>query len=395
MRIGIYGGSFDPPHRAHLRAAEIFKKEEKMDRLLIIPTFTAPHKAMSSDDPGPEERLFLCRLVFARIPGAEVSDMEARRGGRSYTADTIRQLREQYPDDELVFLMGTDMLLTFTEWYDYRYLLENLSLVVLPREHGREAELAAAAQTLRKDYGARVRILKEDPLPMSSTDIRVELKNRRGTDELTDEAYSHIIKNRLYGAHPDFAWLREKAYAMLKPERVAHVQGVEEQAVRLARRWGADVERAAEAGILHDITKKLSLKEQLILCSKYDIICDNLELENVKLMHAKTGAAVAEDLFGADPQVRDAVRWHTTGRAAMTLLEKIVYLADYIEPTREFEGVKELRKLCDENLDAAMELGLRMSIEDVRACGREVHPESIRAWHYYRDAVRKTAEKQN
>ena len=393
MRIGIYGGSFNPPHCAHLRAADIFGKEEKLDRLLIIPTYTAPHKAMSSDDPGPEERLLLCRLLFARLPGAEVSDLEARRGGRSYTADTIRQLRKQYPDDELLFLMGTDMLLTFTEWYDYRYLLDNLSLVVLPRERGREAELASAAQALQRDCGARVRILKEDPMPMASTDIRTELKNRRGMQELTDEVYSHIIKNRLYGSRPDFAWLREKAYAMLKPTRVKHVQGVEAQAVRLARRWGGDEERAAEAGILHDITKKLSLKEQLILCGKYDIICDNLELENEKLLHAKTGAAVAEDLFGADPQVRSAVRWHTTGRPAMSQLEKIIYLADYIEPTRDFEGIDELRRLCDENLDAAMELGLRMSIEDVRANGREVHPDSIRAWNYYRHAVRQAAEK--
>lgn len=131
----------------------------------------------------------------------------------------------------------------------------------------------------------------------------------------------------------------------------------------------------------------------MILCGKYDIICDNLELENEKLLHAKTGAAVAEDLFGADPQVRSAVRWHTTGRPAMSQLEKIIYLADYIEPTRDFEGIDELRRLCDENLDAAMELGLRMSIEDVRANGREVHPDSIRAWNYYRNAVRQAAEK--
>lgn len=91
--------------------------------------------------------------------------------------------------------------------------------------------------------------------------------------------------------------------------------------------------------------------------------------------------------------MRSAVRWHTTGRPAMSQLEKIIYLADYIEPTRDFEGIDELRRLCDENLDAAMELGLRMSIEDVRANGREVHPDSIRAWNYYRNAVRQAAEK--
>lgn len=108
----------------------------------------------------------------------------------------------------------------------------------------------------------------------------------------------------------------------------------------------------------------------MILCRKYGIINDNAEEENVKLLHAKTGAALARDLFNISDEVYDAIRWHTTGKPDMTLLEKIIYMADYIEPNRDFDGVDKLRKLAYEDLDEAMALGLEMSLEDIKAMGR-------------------------
>ena len=140
---------------------------------------------------------------------------------------------------------------------------------------------------------------------------------------------------------------------------------------------------AAEAGILHDITKKLSLDEQLILCGKYGIINDNAEKNNVKLLHAKTGAAEARDLFGVSDAVYGAIRWHTTGKPDMTLLEKIIYLADYIEPNRDFPGLAELRRAAYEDIDAAMALGLEMSLADIRSYGEEPHRITAEAYEWY------------
>ena len=140
---------------------------------------------------------------------------------------------------------------------------------------------------------------------------------------------------------------------------------------------------AREAGILHDITKKLGLEELLILCSKYDILNDALENKSEKLLHSKTGAALSRDLFGISDDVYSAIRWHTTGREDMTLLEKIIYLADYVEPNRDFEGVEPLRKLCYEDLNAAMELGLKMSIEDLEERGSPIHQKTLEAYEYY------------
>ena len=218
---------------------------------------------------------------------------------------------------------------------------------------------------------------------MSSSDIRERLRMRLGSELLDDGVYSEVIRRRYYGAQPELPWLREKAYALLKPSRIAHVAGCESEAVKLAMRWGEDPEIAAEAGILHDITKKRNFEEQLILCGKYGIINDNLELASPKLLHAKTGAALARDLFGVSEAVYEAIRWHTTGKPDMTLLEKIIYLADYIEPTRDFPGVEKLREQCYEDIDAAMALGLSMSLADIRSYGEEPYKDTVEACEWY------------
>ena len=178
--------------------------------------------------------------------------------------------------------------------------------------------------------------------------------------------------------------LRNEAYKLLDEKRVPHVAGCEEEAVKLAERYGEDTEKAAVAGILHDITKRLSFEEQLGLCREYGIENDEDELKAPKLMHAKTGAALARDKFGIDEDIYSAIRYHTTGKPDMTLLEKIIYLADYIEPTRHFEGVEELRALAYENIDRAMELGLAMSLEEIRGKGQNPYKDTKDAYEYYK-----------
>ena len=158
--------------------------------------------------------------------------------------------------------------------------------------------------------------------------------------------------------------------------------GCEQEAIRLAQHWGEDVYSAAVAGILHDITKKCSANEQLILCEKYGTVTDALELEAPKLLHSKTAADLAWAEFGISPEVREAIRWHTTGKADMTMLEKIIYMADYMEPNRDFEGVDELRRLAYEDMDMALRMGLRMSMDDMKARNIVPHPRSLGALEY-------------
>ena len=383
MRIVIYGGSFNPPHVGHREAALTVLGELKPDKLLIIPASIPPHKELADESPCAQERLLLTELAFSGLPDTEISDMEIRREGKSYSSETLEEIMKRYPGAEIFFAMGTDMFLSFEEWYRFRFLLENMYLAVFARGCGDEAEIIKHAEYMEKRYGAKTVLLPHEPRPMTSTDIRDLLKRRMGASYLADAVYERIISAGDYGAKPELYWLREKAYACLKPTRIAHVSGCESEAVKLSDTWGEDAENAAEAAILHDITKKLLLSEQLILCDKYGIINDNLEMSNVKLLHAKTGAAMARECFNVSDEVYSAIRWHTTGKPDMTLLEKIIYIADYIEPNRDFEGVDELRRLAYTDLDAAMELGLRMSLEEITANGGEPHFSTVTAWEWY------------
>ena len=174
---------------------------------------------------------------------------------------------------------------------------------------------------------------------------------------------------------------KQKFYLPLDmtPRAKRVVERSKQEAVRLAERYGADVTKARVAALLHDCTKKLDMAEQLALCERYRIPLDELERKALKLLHSKTGAAIARDVFAVDDEVYNAILYHTTGKPDMTLLEKIIYLADYIEPTRDFPGVEELRRTVYEDLDRGLLLGLTMTIQEMEELGNPVH-------HMTRDA---------
>ena len=384
MKIAIYGGTFNPPHRGHVESLQAVYEQAKPDRVLVIPASIPPHKELAAGSPDAEKRLELTRLAFKELPYAEVTDMELTRTGKSYTSDTVAELLRKYPDAELMLAMGTDMFLSFETWHEYRYLIDNVTMLVFARREGEDEKIFKYGEYLESKYGAKINYIMHDPLPISSSEIRRLLPRRLGRELMPGAVFARIVKNGDYAAKPDFPWLREQSYAYLSPKRIPHVRGCEWEAVRLAKRWGESEEDAAEAGILHDITKKLVLSEQLILSEKYGIINDTYETANVKLLHAKTGAALARDLFNISDRVYSAIRWHTTGKPDMTLLEKIIYMADYIEPNRDFPGVDKLRKLAYEDLDAAMVLGLKMSLEDIRSYGAEPYEVTVSAYEWYK-----------
>ena len=392
MDIAVYGGSFNPPHLGHREVVITALEALKPDLLLVIPDREPPHKEMEEGSPTPEERMDLCRMTFGGLEGVAVSDLELGRSGKSYTYDTVQDLQEKYPGAKLTLIVGTDMLLSFEEWYHFEYLLEHCRIAALARDFEDEGVLKETAERYRAEYGAEIVLLDHAPLPMSSTELREMLHRRLGAESIQEDAYTAIIRNRFYDAAPELSWLREQTYKMLDERRIAHVAGCEGEAIELARCWGEDPENAAEAGILHDITKRLSHEEQLNLCEKYAIICDSAERKTPKLLHAKTGAAVARDLFGVSDEIYEAIRWHTTGKPDMTTLEKVIYLADYIEPTRDFPGVERLRELAYEDLDRALLLGLQMTIEEVRSHGEEPYIDTLTACEWYEERI---AERRN
>ena len=164
----------------------------------------------------------------------------------------------------------------------------------------------------------------------------------------------------------------------LRPARFRHSRDVSRTAVRLAERWGADVEKARMAGILHDCARNLKGDALLASAAKQGLTLSSIEILQPALIHAALGAALAEQRFGVtDPEVLQAIRRHTTGAENMTKLDKVIYLADCIEPGRKFPGVQQLREAAEKDLDAAVLLAFDYSISFVLAGGGLLHPDTV------------------
>ena len=381
MRIGIYGGTFNPPHMGHFRAVACAREVLALDRVLLIPTNISPHKTLPADSPSPRQRLERVSRGCEGFEGLESSDIELQREGPSYTWQTIAQLRALYADAELVLLMGTDMFLSFHTWREPQRILQDAALGVFYRgDEGEEKAIEAQKQTLEA-AGATVYTVKNPVVDISSTQVRRLLVLGCASEFLPPAVEDYVYAHGFYGTGRDLKnlpveQLEAVVVSLLKPSRVAHVLGCRDTAVALAKRWGADETAAARAALLHDITKALDGPLQLTLCRSYGMIQDDFERHNVQTVHALTGSWVAKRIFGESDAVVSAIASHTTGRPCMALLDQLIYLADYIEPNRNFPGVEALRRLSFEQLEEALMLGLNMTITHLRRQGREVSPES-------------------
>ncbi len=189
-RVGIFGGTFNPPHIGHTRLAEHFASLLKLDRLIVIPTAVPPHKASPELASG-EDRMNMCMLAF---PDALISNMELVRGGKSYTYDTLCQIREQYPGDELYFIVGSDMLLSFNKWYRYEDILDMVTLCAADRED-EESELKKNGVPVFFD-GKKLIVSDLPAFELSSTELRGMIKKGSSTNGLLDPAVRAYIDER-------------------------------------------------------------------------------------------------------------------------------------------------------------------------------------------------------
>lgn len=389
-RIGIYGGTFNPPHLGHIQAAGYAVETLELSQLLMIPDRIAPHKSLPEDSATPEQRMEMLRLGTQGTAKIRVSDLELRRDGPSYTFETVAQLRKEYPQAELFLLMGTDMFLSFHNWRKPGAILKNAALAVFYRGEPGERQAIQEQKEKLEAQGAKIYVAENPVVNISSTDLRRMAVFRCADPLLPPGVGAYIQEHGLYGTDRNYRnlpmdTLERVVVGLLKANRVDHVLGCRDTAAALARRWGANETDAARAGLLHDITKALDGPLQLILCQEYGIVLDDFSTHNPKTLHALTGSLVANRIFGENQAVVDAICSHTTGKPNMNLLEKIIYVADYMEPNRDFPGVERLRKLAYKNLDKALRVGLEMTLDMLRKQKREISPESENALRYLRE----------
>ena len=385
QRIGIYGGAFNPPHIGHIRAAEYAVQALELDKLLLIPSGTSPHKPLPAGSPEASQRLEMVRVWAGEK--MQVCDLEIARGGASYTYETVLQLKQQYPQDELILCMGTDMFLSFDSWKQPEIILQNASLAVFYRGDKGEITDIREKKAEYEAVGHTIYLVENPVTEISSTQLRRMLVFGCAAPFLHPGVLEYIRENSLYGTRNNYKnlsmeELEKVVVQLLNPNRVRHVLGCRDTAADLARVWGADETDAARAGLLHDITKALDGSLQLTLCAEYGKVLDEFSENNPKTLHALTGSMVAQRIFGENEAVVAAIESHTTGKPAMNTLEKIIYVADYMEPNRDFPGVEELRRLAYTDLDGALQLGLEMTLAMLRQQKRQISPASSQALAY-------------
>ena len=364
MAIGIFGGTFNPPHLGHLRLARAFAARFSLQHVLVIPTFVPPHK-QSPDLADAETRVRMCRLLFGEAP-FEVSTMEIDRGGRSYTVETLETLHAQYPDEELFLLIGSDMLETLDTWHRAQDIRRLCTVCAAVREKGKT--LDANGAVLLKDF---------DPIEISSTEVRERVRLGLDVTDVVGEAVARCISQA--GLYADaYTAERRLLRTMLGDYRLRHSFCVADSARMLAERYGADPEKAYFAGLLHDVMKDAPREAQKQMIEDGGIVLTSAEQGNPKLWHAMAGEAFLRTKMSVtDSDILNAVRYHTTGRGRMALLEKILYVADYLSADRKYNGVDRMRRLAESSLEEAMLFGLSFTISDLAQKEQIIHPDSV------------------
>ena len=386
MRIGIFGGTFNPPHLGHKHLAQQLKEKARLDKIIIIPANTPPHKVSKELADG-LHRTKMCELLFNEAY-YEISDIEIKRQGKSYTVDTVAELKSLYPEDELFLIIGSDMLMSFDRWYRYEDILADVKLCVSVRDDEvKTVDLCNyAKECLGLDYESEEIIIADvEPYVCSSTEIREKLcSGLDATELLSVEVFNYARVNLLYDSpFMDYKRiLREK----LDDYRFLHSLNVAESAKLLAKLYGGNEAQAYFTGLVHDIMKNATKEEQLQIIKKGGIILSRTEKNNPKLWHAMAGDAFLRVELGVeDSEVLSAVRYHTTGKSGMSLLDKIVYIADYISAERNYPDVNVMRELAlNHSLDEAALYALKYSFRSLSEQERLIHPDSV---EYYNELL--------
>lgn len=198
MKTGVFGGTFNPVHNGHIMLAEYCMDSVGLDRIIMIPTAVPPHK-ISNNLASENDRLNMCKLACRGKENFFVSDIEIKRQGKSYTYETLTQLKEIYPDDHLYTIMGADMFLTLDRWKNPEIIFEKSSIITIPRDEENKHELENFYNKVLKAMGASSVILPNPVMSVSSTFIRENLDNFNLINDMLDKGvYDYIIKNNLY-----------------------------------------------------------------------------------------------------------------------------------------------------------------------------------------------------
>lgn len=351
-RIGIMGGTFDPPHRGHLACAEAARQALALDRVLFVPC-GVPSFKRDTVTASAEDRLAMTRLGTQGIPAFSVDAMETQRDGVAYTVDTLERLRKRYPEDtELLFILGADAARSLPRWNRADRLAHLARFAVVARAG--EA-LSEEEREMLEEAGFAVETVDADTPAISSHEVRERVRAGEPIEDLVPkEVERYIMEHGLYGSDVSEEALSEEFYEAREAElatrvgkkRFEHSKGVAQTAMELARVYGIDERQARLAGILHDWDKAYDDPAVLARIEELGMDVDPELLEMPRLLHGYTAAAALRRDCPCIPEgVLQAVHNHTIADEDMSDLDMIVYVADALEPHRKGARTEELRAM--------------------------------------------------
>ena len=388
MKICISGGTFDPIHKGHIEIAKIALSQFNLDKVIFMPT---GNSYMKSDVTPSIHRYKMLKLAIEGIDKFEISDLEIKREGYTYTKDTVAYFKENYPDDELYFLIGTDTLFMLEKWYMPEYLFKNLIFIVAKRC---DAESVAKAEELKEKFNADIRFMHNDIIDISSTEIREEFDNK-SYDEFNNrffdkKVFEYIKENHLYKEMND-AEMITLLSKELKESRLMHTFGVIDTATALAKAYQADIKKCERAALLHDCAKYMPLEEMIAICERNFVELNDLEKSKDSLLHAKAGACLAYEKYGIkDKEMLDAIKYHTTGKPDMSLIEKIIFVSDFIEPGRTHsEKLPMYRMIAMADINLVCMNILKDTLDYLESLNEEIDPLTKETYIFYKDLISK------
>ncbi len=312
----------------------------------------------------------MCRLAFGDF--ATVSDYEISGGGKSYSYKTVEKIKAEYPDYEILFLMGTDMLSTFDKWKYPEKILENATPLLCERTGDGEKK-EVTLKRFKERFGVEAKSLGYIGKELSSSEIKFRIMLSLPVDSMLENAvYEYIGRLSVYKSDKFFDFVKNNE----KKSRVVHTLGVMLLAEELARKNGVDTNKAVLAALLHD-------------CGKYFKRTDYPECEMPTdtpepVEHQFLGAYIAEHTLGVkDRDILEAIKYHTSGNENMSPLAKILFIADMTERGRDYDGVEELRKIAEDDLERGFLAVLSHKAEYVKSSDDPIFGLTEKTCKYY------------
>ena len=336
MRIAFFGGAFDPFHSEHEEIANAAICELSLDRLILVPTQNPPHKENAVTDFS--DRLNMLSLWGEGKPETVIDPIEASTGKVNCSYEIIRLLKDKYKADKYYYIIGGDSMINFHTWVKPEVIAKEITLAVAARQ-GFEG-LDEAITHAQKAYGADIIKLNAVGKEISSGELKARLELYFDVSEYIDGRIESYVKEK--GLYRNYTDIINNLKASISPGLFGHCARTAVFAARYCTLAKVSFHKAFVAGLLHDCAKE----------SESDTTGYPTEAKQV--VHQYKGAEIAQKEYGVkDEEILSAIRYHTTGKPAMTRLEKLIYIADKLEDGRRYQGVEELREAVKISVDEA------------------------------------------